>query len=370
MRAGTAGLRRLMPPTVSLHLVREFVWAFGLTVGAFVVIYLIADFFDRFDSFLRHDASASAILRYFLLKIPMVVTQVTPVAVLAGGLVGLGLLARQQEFVALRACGVSIWQIITPLIALAALISVTVFAWNETVVPASARRWHLIENTEIKKRPMATVFMGREVWYHGRAGFYNIDRVSAGRQMLYGLSIYQVGPDFRPVRMIEADAATWDGSGWTLVGARTRLLRGGGEEVPGAPPGFVLPETLEEFRVVSVEPEELSYGMLRRQIKQLRRRGVDTSENLVDLHLKLALPAASLMMMLLAVPLAASGSRVTSLAASIALGFVVGFSYFVLVAFTRALGQSGALPPAVAAWTANVLFALVGGYYVLGADQA
>lgn len=362
-------VRRLLPPTVSQHLIREFVWAFALTLTTFVAIYLIAEFFDRFDSFLRHEASAGSIARYFLFKIPLVVTQVTPIAVLAGGLVGLGLLARQQEFVALRACGVSIWQMIAPLLVLSGLISGAVFAWNETVVPASARRWHLIENAEIKKRPMATVFMGREVWYHGRAGFYNIDRVSAGRRALYGLTIYQVGADFRPARLIEADAATWDGERWQFAGARTRLLRATGEETAGMPRGFNLPETFEDFRVASVEPEELSYGMLRRQIRELRRRGVDTSESLVDLHLKLALPAASLIMMLLAVPLAATGSRVTSPATSIALGFVVGFSYFVLVAFSRALGQSGALPAPVAAWVANMVFALVGGYYVLGADQ-
>jgi lipopolysaccharide export system permease protein len=364
-------VRRLVPPTVSRHLVREFLWTFALTLAAFVAIYLVAEFFDRFDSFLRHDASAGAIARYFLFKIPLVITQVTPIAVLAGGLVGLGLLARQQEFVALRACGVSIWQIIAPLLLLSAVVSVAVFVWNETIVPGSARRWHLIENAEIKKRPMATVFMGREVWYHGRAGFYNIDRVSAGRRTLYGLTIYQVGPDFRPVRLIEADAVSWDGERWNFTGARTRHLQATGEQLAGGlPSGFVLPETLEDFRVASIEPEELSYVMLRRQIRELRRRGVDTSESLVDLHLKVALPAASLIMMLLAVPLAAKGSRLTSPATSIALGFVVGFSYFVLVAFTRALGQSGALPAALAAWIANIVFALVGGYYVLGADQA
>jgi lipopolysaccharide export system permease protein len=363
-------LRRVVPPIVSRHLVREFLWAFCLTLAAFVAIYLVAEFFDRFDSFLRHDASAGAIIRYFLFKIPLVVTQVTPIAVLAGGLVGLGLLARQQEFVALRACGVSAWQIMAPLFLLSAVLSVAVFAWNEIVVPGSARRWHLIENAEIKKRAMASIFMGREVWYHGRAGFYNIDRVSVGRRTLYGLTIYQVSGEFRPTRLIEADAVTWDGTRWVFTGARMRRLQTPGEQmVSGLPPGFTLPETLEDFRVASIEPEELSYGMLRRQIRELRRRGVDTSESLVDLHLKLALPAASLIMMLLAVPLAARGSRLTSPATSIGLGFVVGFSYFVLVAFTRALGQSGALPAPLAAWTANLVFALVGGYFVLGADQ-
>jgi lipopolysaccharide export system permease protein len=362
-------VRHVFLPVVGRHLVWEFLSAFGLTLTAFVAIYLIADFFDQLNGFLRRDAPAGAIVRLFLFKLPLVLTQVTPVAVLVGGLVGLGLLARQNEFVALRACGVSVWQMATPLLVLAAVISVATFAWNETVVPYSAHRWHTIENVEIKKRGVASVFTGREVWYHGVAGFYNIDRVSPRQRALYGLTVYQVAQDFRPARVIEADSAVWENERWKLLGARTlEFTPAGMQERPDVPAGFTLPETLEDFRAVSVEPEELSYGMLRRQIKDLSRKGVDTSETWVDLHLKLALPAASFMMMLLAVPLAAVGTRVSSFAASLGLGFTVGFSYFVLVAFARALGQSGALPPALAAWAANALFALVGSFYLLGAE--
>ncbi len=363
------GARRLLLPVVSRHLAREFLGAFGLTLAAFVAIYLTADFFDRLDGFLRHDAPPGAVIRYFLFKIPLVLTQVTPVAVLVGGLVGLGLLARQNEFVALRACGVNVWQIALPLFLLAAGVSAATFAWNETVVPHSARRWHTIENLEIKKRGAASVFTGREVWYHGHAGFYDIDRVSPRRQTLYGLTVYQLDEDFRPRRLIEAESAVWDGTRWQLKDAHTIEFDAEGlRHVANAPPNFTLPETLEDFRAVEVEPEELSYGMLRRQMKDLRRKGVDTSESAVDLHLKLALPAASLVMMLLAVPLAAAGTRLTSFATSLGLGFAVGFSYFVLVAFARALGQSDALPPVVAAWAANALFALIGSFYLLGAD--
>jgi lipopolysaccharide export system permease protein len=330
---------------------------------------VVAEFFDRLGSFLRHDAGAGTMVRYFLFKLPLVVSQVTPFAVLMGGLVGLGLLARQNEFVALRACGVSMWQIAAPLLAVAAVVSLANFAWNETVVPGSAQRWHAIENFEIKKRGVATVFTGRDVWYHGREGLYNIERVSLRRQALYGLSVYQLGPEFRPTRLVEIDLAAWDGAHWSFDGTRTRVFGADGvHETPGVPHDFRLPETLEDFGAVSIEPEALSYGMLRRQIKDLRHKGVDTSESLVDLHLKLALPAASLVMMLIAVPLAASGTRLTSLAVAIGLGLAVGFGYFVVMAFARPLGQSGDLPPALAAWSANVLFALVGGYFVLGAE--
>lgn len=363
------GARRLLPPIISRHLVREFLRAFGLALATFIAIFIIVEFFDRVDTFLRNHASAGAIARYFLFKLPMVVTQVTPVAVLAGGLVGLGLLARQNEFIAMRACGVSIWQVTAPLVVVAGIISLVVLTWNETVVPYSARRSHMIENLEIRRRGIDRIFAGREVWYHGGAGFYNIDRVSPRRSALYGLTVYQLTPDFRPWRTIEAESASWDGTRWQLLGVRTREFGGGGvREVPRVPDGFELPESLEDFRVVSVEAEELSYGMLRRQIEDLQRKGVDTSESWVDLHLKLALPAASLMMILIAAPLAAAGTRGGSIAGSMAVGFVVGFGYFVVVAFARALGQSGALPPAIAAWAGNAVFALIGGYYLLGSD--
>jgi lipopolysaccharide export system permease protein len=361
--------RRLLLPRLARHLVREFLWVFALTLAALIAIYIIAEFFDQLDSIMKHDAPPGAVLRLFLFKVPLILTQCTPFAVLVGGLIGLGLLARQNEFVAMRACGVSVWQIATPLLLVAALLSVAVFGWNETVVPYSARRWHAIKQLEIKKRARVTAFTGTDVWFHGRAGFYNIDRVALRRKALYGLTVYQLGTDFRPTRLIEIEAATWDGRRWRFVGGRTREIDSDvPRERPHVPKGFTLPESFDEFTVVSVEPEELSYTMLRRQIRELRRKGVDASESWVDLHLKLALPAASFMMMLVAVPLAATGTRVTSFAASIGRGFAVGFGYFVIVAFARALGQSAALPPWLAAWAANILFAFVGGYYLLGAE--
>jgi lipopolysaccharide export system permease protein len=84
--------------------------------------------------------------------------------------------------------------------------------------------------------------------------------------------------------------------------------------------------------------------------------------------LKLALPAASFIMMLVAVPLAIRGASQKSIPAAVAMGFAVGFTYFMVLGFARALGQSGALPPLLAAWAGNGIFLLFGTYLVLGAD--
>ena len=365
----TSSERTFYAPTLARYLRREVLRVVLLTLVAFVALSLIADFFDRVDTYLKHDASLATVLRGFLYRAPLVVSQVTPMAMLAGTLIALGLMARHREFVALRACGVSTWQILLPLLAVAAVVSVLLLAWGEAVVPYSARRWHEIWTLEVKKNRRGRVFAGREVWYRGGAGFYNIGRASPGRHALYGLTIFQVDDAFRPTRLIVAPKAAWDGTRWQLEHAETHDLTSDGVRItPGVPPGFQLPETLEDFTVAELEPEAFGYGMLRRQIESLRAKGVDTSESWVDLHLKLALPAAAFIMLLVAVPLAIRGSSTKSIPAAVAMGFAVGFTYFVVLGFARALGQSGALPPVLAAWAANGIFLLYGGYLVLGAD--
>jgi lipopolysaccharide export system permease protein len=361
--------RQLFPPILGRYLCRQILGTFGLTLSAFVAISLIAEFFDRFDTFLQHDASAWAMARTFALRIPMVITQVIPLAVLAAGLVGLGIMARHREFVAMRACGVSLWQILAPLLALGVLITAFTLVWNETIVPLSAKRWHDVWNREVKGKRNLSVFAGREVWYRGKSGFYNMSRVALKRKTLFGLTVFQLGEGFTPDRILTAERAIWTPAGWRFEGAVTEIVDADGlRTVDGFPEGFELPETLEEFRVVAVEPEAFSYRMLRDQIRSLQAKGVDTSENWVDLYLKVALPAAAVIMMLLAVPLAVKTDRTTSFSGAVGVGLAIGFSYFIVLAFARALGMNGALPPMLAAWASNLVFAVVGLYLVLGAE--
>ena len=117
-------------PTIARHLVREVLRTVAMMTLAFVTIFVIAEFFDRFDDFLKQGASARTVVLLFLHRIPLVLAQVMPVAVLAGTLVGLGLLARNNEFVALRGCGVSLWQVTAPLAAVGIVIGGALFLWG------------------------------------------------------------------------------------------------------------------------------------------------------------------------------------------------------------------------------------------------
>ena len=128
---GEVGVRapRYRPlPVASRYIVRQFLGIFIPILASFILLGVIVDFFDRLDILLRHNATVSAAARYFLFKIPLMITQVTPAAVVTAVLLSFGLLSRHNEIVALRAGGVSLGQTALPVIGMAVLISAATLA--------------------------------------------------------------------------------------------------------------------------------------------------------------------------------------------------------------------------------------------------
>lgn len=347
----------------SRYLVRECIGFLIPVVLTFLVLYLIVDFFDRLDLLLRSHADPLSAIRYFLFKVPLILTQVMPPAALAAMLLSLGMLSRRNEIVAWRASGISLAQTAYPLLALAGAISVGTLLWNETVVPYCTRACQYINNIEIRKRPQRGILSERGIWYHGAAGFYSIDQIDPRRKVLLGLTIYQTGDNFQLRNIVEAASARWTGSAWVTSGAVEHLIGGDGQVTTHelSPDQAVIGETLDDFLEIHREPDELSYLDLRRRMRDLWRKGIDASTYLVDLHMKLAVPFSPLVLACVAIPLAGRVQRHASVAAAVGTGLALGFGYWVLLALSNALGQSGVLPAVVSAWAANVIFSLLGG---------
>lgn len=362
---------RISPGAVTArYLVREFIGFLVPIALTFIILYLIVDFFDRLDVLLKNQATLSAIVRYFLFKLPLIVTQILPPAVLAAMLISLGMLSRRNEITALRASGVSLVQTATPLLALAAALSVATLIWNETIVPYCMREFQFVKDIEIRKREQRAILSDRDIWYHGADGFYNIEHIDPRRQTLYGVTLYRTDADFALRSIIETPVVRWTGSGWDSEGAVEHTITPDGEvgTTPLRPDQLLLHETISDFLEVHREPEELNYLALRQRIKDLSRKGIDASSYFVDLNLKLAVPFTTFILACVAVPLAGRVQRHPSLAAIIGTGLATGFGYWVILALSNSLGQSGVLPPVVSAWTANGIFALLGGVLFLSSE--
>ena len=355
-------------PILGRYVVGEFLRILALCVASFVALYLVVDFFDRFDDFLKYEAEVGAVVRYFLFKIPLILTQVTPVAVLASMLLALGGLSRHNEITAMQACGVSLVQLTGPLLGTCTAISLLSLVWSEAVVPHFNRRVRAINTVEIKNRELPSLFGTNELWSHGEDGLYNVRVFDARQQTLVGLTVYGLSPEFRLREVTEIPWARWNGDAWAFEKGLRRELQPSGEvrTEPLAGGTIDIRETPGDLAASRREAEEYGYFALRSLIENLRRKGLDPTEYEVDLQVKLAVPFISLVMAFLAIPFGIRNLRSTSLASNIGTGLVIGFTYWVVLALAISLGYGGALPPLVAAWAANVIFSAIGVFLLLG----
>ena len=357
------GLTRLVCRYVCAEYLRFFLFSLVLFLG----LSLLVDFFDRLDNFIKYGASVSATIRYFVFKIPLFVTQAAPAAALAGVLIGCGLLSRNRELLALKACGISPWQMALPLLLTAGMLSLTVRVWNEWVVPAAFHHSRYINTVEIKQRPFKGLFHERGFWYHGDGAFYYIEHFDSQKKIVSGLTMYTLDQDFRVRSLVEIARAEWKEDRWQFTTVREKSLTG--EEharLQGLP--VQLQETPEDFSLIDMKAEEFSSDQLRKYIISLQKKGLDTTEYLVDLHLKSAVPFATLVMTLIGIALTIPSSKQYALPTVLGLALITGFGYWLVLALSISLGHSDALPPQLAAWLANGVAGLCGLFLLLGVD--
>jgi lipopolysaccharide export system permease protein len=355
---------------ISRYITAQFVKFFLLCMLLTTGLFVLGDFFNRIGDLSSYESAAPMIVNYFLFRIPEAVITTYPAAALMGCMLSIGLLNRHREILAMRACGISTWRLAIPLLVASFFISLFMLAFNETVVPPASTNARNIKDYTIKKKHYAGAYNASSIWFQDDAGFVNIDYFDANRKALFGITLYQVGRDFRMQRVVEVPQAFWRNGAWDIEEGTVRTIMPNGDMVsrPLQYDDFTLNDPPIEFRRKRRKADEFNFRDLKSQIDRLQARGLDAVEFWVDLHYKLALPFSGLVSVFFAFPLAARGGRRGNLASNIAIGMVVCFAYWATMAVAVAMGRNGELPAIVAAWAGNGLFTMVGAALYLGSD--
>ncbi|HEY6395327.1 MAG TPA: LptF/LptG family permease, partial [Candidatus Binataceae bacterium] len=99
-------LRPRLSPVMDRFIAGQFFGPFMVCLGAFIAAYLLGDMFDRFGDLVRYGGIGVLGLEYFALKVPLIVSQILPVACLAGVLLGFAFLNRSGEVLACQQLGI------------------------------------------------------------------------------------------------------------------------------------------------------------------------------------------------------------------------------------------------------------------------
>ena len=324
-----------------------------------MALFLIVDFFERIRMFLSNDASIFQMASYFIFSIPVIISYVLPPAVLLATLMTFGSLSKFNEITAMKANGINIYRMTLPLLIFASAAAVFYFYFSELITPAAIQKTTYIKNVEVKKRKTQGVFKQNEIWYYSSNAIYNFKMFDIDKNILRGVTVNYVNPDFSLSYRVDAESAEWKSNQWVfhhLLITRfdennKPVLEWSNERV------IDLPETPDNFKVMQKDIEKMGFFELRKYIKKIQAERYDAKKYIVDLYGKIAFPFVILIMVLIAVPFALRSERSGGVMQSIGIGIFIGFSYWIVHAFSMTLGKAEILPVFLAAWMANILFA-------------
>ena len=366
------------PLLLDEYVMRAYATNFLFSLLSFALLVVVFTFFELISDIVRNGTSLIIVGDYLLNLIPYIINQVTPLCSLLAVLITFSTLSRTSELTAMKATGISLYRVVAPIFVLAALLAAALFAFNENYLPAANRRQEELR-AEIKAKPAQTFLRPDRKWISGQSDTAQTpDRIfyyqafDPDRKAFAKLFVFEFDPKtFTLVRRIFAANARWDESSgnWVFENGWQRTFSGETVAPDGYQPFKVasFPEIHEQpgyFQKEDKLSDEMSYGELSRYIADLRQSGFDTLRLRVQLDNKLAVPAITLVMAILAVPFAVSMGKRGGLAGiSTAIG--VAIFYWIVAGAFSSLGEYGTLPPLLAAWSPDLLFAIAGSYLLL-----
>lgn len=359
---------RLLLPILDRYILRKYLFIAGLSFASLVVISAIITFFEQIDNLYEHGKPMALLLTYVWYRMPEFIHIGIPVLALTATLLTFGLLTKSNELTAMKACGISVFRAVMPALLMAVLAGGLSFWVQERVLPGSNRRaqaaWN--ELNDVPARTM-TVFHRRWVSNPSRDRFYHYQYFDPDQAAWSGLQVFELDVERWAVQR------RWYAERAELRGATVVLRNGWVREFRDAVPiGYDRFEVREMpllddkslFFAEAKEPSQMTYGELKRHVREIRGLGFDARRPLVDLAVKAAFPWTALVMTLLGLPFAfAMGKRgaLVGIAASVG----IAAFYWVLLGVFRSLGYVGYLNALLAAWGPNLLFGFLGGWLFL-----
>jgi LPS export ABC transporter permease LptG/LPS export ABC transporter permease LptF len=367
--------RGVFPRILDEYVVLEFLNMFALVLLGFILIMLVFTVFDLLSDILRNHIPMTTVGDYLINLTPLFLYRLAPLAVLIAVLVTFGVLNRNSEIIAMKATGISLYRLVVPILSIAAILSVSLFLFDEFYLPQANKRQDALRNV-IKGKPAQTVTHPEQNWIFGQPRTGEPGRIfyyrffDPDRNEFANISVFEFDRStFALTRRIFAAKALWDPAtdswrfqdGWEndIQGDHTSNFQQFSQTTFSEiheDPGYFKKETLQA--------QEMNFGQLDRYISDLRQSGFDTMKLRVALWQKLSYPLIAIVMAVLAIPFALSMGRRGSLT-GIAVAIGVALTYFVAESLFGALGNNNYLPAAFAAWSSDILFGLVGGYLLL-----
>ena len=354
------------------YLIKHFFKSFFSSLLVFIFLYIIIDIFASLQEIINNHPPFAKVAEYYLYSIPTFFAQISSIAALLATLFTLGNFNQSNEIIAMRSTGLSVYQIIRPLIAFGLVLSLGIFLLNETVIPQTQKTSRMIKKFYIDKAAEGSSDQAIEnvAVYGFDNRLFFINKLYPKSNIIEGLTILENDAQQNVKSKIYAEKAVWRNNRWVLYQCFIYHLDNDkkikGEPLYFSDTTFKMEETPLDFMQHNVPVENMNIRELSNYITRLSQsQETSTVKRLkVDLYQKTSFPFTNLIVILLGIPSSIIIRRRAIAFSSIGLCLGISFIFYVSFAVSIALGKGGALPPFFSAWISHVLFGGLALYFI------
>jgi lipopolysaccharide export system permease protein len=343
------------------------------SLAVFTFVLLVGNIFKLADLMINKGVDIRDVIRLFLYLIPYILSYTIPMAILTATMVCFGRLASDNEVIAMKASGISLYKIGLPVIVLAFIISLASVYLNDRILPASHFASYRLVKGVALKNPEAYLEPG--IFIKTFKGYIvRIDKID-GKNM-EGILIYQL-QDKGPTRTVIAERGKFMPR--ADKGLITLRLSDGSVDEPNPRDPSVFYKlnfktydmTLDLDENISLDeidkkPKSMTIRELKDDIAGLKASGVGSehiktgiNRRLTEIHRKIAMAFSSFVFVLVALPLAINTKK-REKSVGFAISLIVLTFYYLILFGGMALSLRDIIPPIAGVWAANLIYFIIG----------
>ncbi len=321
-------------------------------------LYLLTDLFDRLDQFLDARLGLAGILWYYLVKTPLIISQILPAVFLIAAIAQFSLMVKAREMMALQSGGVSPFAFLRFIIIYGLIWAAVQLGFSQFLGVQGERMASRIWKEQVRGKDADNTEL-RGIWFIDRSYVVHLGRANPAQNAGEDFLAYRLSPDGNDLeQMVRADSFTVKHKLWILRNATIINPQSFGSEVK---PEFTLPlrQDLSAFLAIDpgTRPSQLPLWNLRGAIRNLERAGSNVEILRTTMHARFAYAASLVVMGVLALAIVLWRSNIYQ---AIGLGLLFTFVFYAVSTICNSLGEKGLLPPFIAGWLAVAVFFLLG----------
>lgn len=345
------------------YIIKKFIGTYVFSILLIISIAIVFDFNENLSKFTQYHAPWRAIIfDYYANFIPYYSNLFSPLFVFIAVIYFTSKLAGNSEIIAMMATGMSFRRLLRPYMFSCVLIALTTFYLNAYVIPHGTvirqqfenryRRnkvTNAADNVQIRLSKSTVVYMQHYDDQIKRGYGFSLDKFE-GKKLVSHMTASDIQYD-----TIAESKYHWTANNW-----KVRTLRGLREKIQmGAVKDTVIPMEPADLIYSKGQQETFTSPELKRYIsKQTSRGAANVKQYEVEYHKRIAMSFASFILTIIGASLSAR-KRKGGMGLYLGVGFALSFAYIMLQTVSSAFAVQANMPPPLAAWTPNIIFAVI-----------